>query len=79
MSEGSGYVRQGAFLNLCGFIKSRINPEVTRENQAEEGNTGIEKGSEAPAPGLPMGREPAVSNPVPVAPPFIPQAVSETD
>lgn len=65
---------RSSFLSLCGFVKSRINPEErNRENQAEGGNTGIEKGSEAPAPGLPSGEGPALfSNPVPVVPPFIP-------
>lgn len=45
VSEGGGYVRQGASLNPCGFIKSRTNPEETRENWAEGGKTGIEEGA----------------------------------
>jgi len=71
MSEGRGYVRQGASFNPCGFIKSRTNPEETRENQAG-GNTGIEKGSEAPRQACPWGGDQLLAIQCPWAPPFIP-------
>ena len=54
MSEG-GVSGKGS-LNACGLIRSRKKPEEARENRAEGGKAGIEKGARSqPELGLTLG------------------------